>query len=133
MLHSNRSRSPYEDGTKPVTVQCPVSKLQQQPGLAHPSLAGQQHQPRAALLGPLQRRRKPVKLIGPADERLARKPPTHAASMAAPSEDGNGSAMRANLSNFECRGPPRSPTQHELPLATRCLAQAMLVNQASAQ
>jgi hypothetical protein len=23
MLHSNRSRSPYEDGTKPVTVQAP--------------------------------------------------------------------------------------------------------------
>ena len=48
----------------------PVGELRQQAGLAHPSIASQQHQLRPALLGPVQDRRKPTKLIGPADQRL---------------------------------------------------------------
>ena len=42
----------------------------QQTGLAHPSIASQQHDLRPALLGPIQCRLKPTQLISPADERL---------------------------------------------------------------
>ena len=56
----------------------PVGELHQQARLAHPSIASQQHDLRPALLGPIQDRLKPMKLIGPADERVSRKPASHA-------------------------------------------------------
>jgi hypothetical protein len=56
----------------------PVGKRQQQAGLAHPGVAGNQHHLRAALPGPLQHRVEPVQLDRPADERRARDLPSHA-------------------------------------------------------
>ena len=47
----------------------PVGERQQQAGLAHPGVAGDQHHLRAALPGPFQRRVEPAQLDRPADER----------------------------------------------------------------
>jgi len=47
----------------------PVGKRQQQAGLAHSSVPGDQHHLRAALLGPFQHRVEPAQLHRPADER----------------------------------------------------------------
>ena len=46
-----------------------VGKRQQQPGLAHPSVAGHQHQLWLTLLGPIQSRLEPAQLSSPTDER----------------------------------------------------------------
>jgi hypothetical protein len=56
----------------------PLAKCQQQPGLAHPGVAGDQHDLGPALLGPVQRRLELAQLDGPADERRARGLPSHA-------------------------------------------------------
>jgi hypothetical protein len=56
----------------------PVGERQHQAGLAHPGVPGDQHHPRAALLGPFQHLVEPAQLDRPADERRARDLPSHA-------------------------------------------------------
>jgi hypothetical protein len=56
----------------------PVGKRQQQAGLAHSGVPGEQHHLRSALLGPFQHRVEPAQLERPADERRARELPSHA-------------------------------------------------------
>src|SRR6266536_2027794 len=60
------------------TVEAASAGAQPAGGSCHPSITGQQHQLQATLLGPVQRRRKPPQLSGPADERLGRDPASHA-------------------------------------------------------
>jgi hypothetical protein len=47
----------------------PVGECEQQAGLAHPGVTGEQHDLRAVLLGPVQDRLEPLRLTRPADER----------------------------------------------------------------
>jgi len=56
----------------------PVGERQQQAGLAHPGVTGDQHHLRAALRCPFQQRVDPAQLDRPADERCARELPSHA-------------------------------------------------------
>jgi hypothetical protein len=55
-----------------------VGELQEQTGFADPSIAGQQHDLRPALLGPVQCCLEPAQLISPADEPLRCEPAHHA-------------------------------------------------------
>jgi hypothetical protein len=96
-----------------------VGKLDQQPGLAYPGIAGQQHQLGLLLLGPVKRRPKPPQLLGPADERSAREPPSHARQY------GRGQRGRKRAGCLRRPAPwwgchlRAHRSQHQLPPATR--------------
>jgi hypothetical protein len=97
-----------------------IAKLQEQTGLAHPGITGQQHNLRAAVLSPIQSPLESAQLGSPTNEPLRCKPARHAGQYGRGQRGRKwaGSLRRPALCGCHLRA---HRPQHQLPPATRGL------------